>query len=358
MLKNFSFLLRPEIYHPLTALNVPPALRDSPRQPDASTPLDELLARGHFRAAAIAAVQQLTGSTAPGVEPHDAARIFSLLYTRLACLTLIGATSLAAQEVKALEDLNDARLYVDEATGEHLVPWELRILHVRLQSLGFGDPRRAVMSYHDLGREARARAARAAARHDDGAAELWRARLHDLGVRVAAALVDMGDLSGAAHHLATLRDGGDAKVALARALLWLQLGDVDAARACVESDASPPRRHGHGIVLALCDMADAEYEAALGKWRELQATLTGDEMVGVNTAVCLLYLGRMHEGRAVLEGLVDAGRSSRTLLFNLSTVYELCTERNRALKTQLTERVAAMSESPAGWERVNADFKL
>ena len=111
---------------------------------------------------------------------------------------------------------------------------------------------------------------------------------------------------------------------------------------------------------------------------------TDDEMVGVNLAVCLLYVGRMQEvrgwcfvvlavdrhagcpmmaadvkqGRALLEQLVDSGRSSHTLLFNLSTMYELCTDRSRALKVRLSEKVAAMEPRPEGWEKTNADFKL
>ncbi|GAO19226.1 hypothetical protein UVI_02060390 [Ustilaginoidea virens] len=360
--KDFSFLLRPEIYHPLTPLNVPAAFRNSPKQPDSSAPLESLLAKGHFRAAAIAAVQQLTGSGGAGgaVESTDSQRIFDLLYTRLVCLTLIDATSLAAQEVKALEDLSNARIYVDDRTGEHLVPWDLRVLNVRLQALGFGDPRRAVMSYYDLAREARSHAAKAAAaQRDDSASELWKTRLHELGVKVAGALIDMDDLSGAAHHLDTLKDGGDGKIALSKALLWLHLGDVDKAKGCARQcgtdiGAAVTER----IILALCHMADDEYEAALETWQGLKGDLPGDEMVGVNAAVCLLYLGRMQEGRDVLEALVESGFSSRTLLFNLSTMYELCTEKHRGLKTELAERAAGMEESATGWEKTNADFKL
>ncbi|OAA72910.1 hypothetical protein LEL_08694 [Akanthomyces lecanii RCEF 1005] len=355
--KDFSFLLRPEIYHPLTPLNVPLAFRSSPKQPDPRGPPEELLARGHFRAAAIAAVQELTGSGAgPGVDAHDTRRIFDLLYTRLACLTLIDATPLAAQEVKALEDLNSVRTYVDETTGEHLVPWELRVLNVRLQALGFGDPRRAVMSYHDLAREARERITKAATRHDNSESELWKARLQELGIKVAGALIDMDDLPGAAHQLRNLRSRGDARLELSRALLWLQLGDADSARECAQHCADNAETT-EKIILALCDMAESEYEAALTKWQALRAELD-DEMVSVNAAICLLYLGRIVEGRDILEGLVDNGYSSQTLLFNLSTMYELCTERNKTLKVKLTERVAAMEESPAGWERTNADFKL
>ncbi|KAI8717264.1 hypothetical protein NCS52_00801600 [Fusarium sp. LHS14.1] len=355
--KDFSFLLRPEIYHPLTPLNVPVAFRNSQKQPSPEAPLEELLANGHFRAAAIAAVQELTGSGASGgIDPTDSAKIFSLLYTRLACLTLIDATPLAAQEVKALEDLNDIRKYVDETTGEHLVPWELRVLNVRLQALGFGDARRAVMSYHDLAREARDLIAKAAAQHDNSVTELWKARLGDLGIQVAGALIELEDLTGAAHHLSTLRDRGDGRMTLSKALLWLHLGDADNARSCARQ-VSASDENAEKLITALCDMADAEYENALESWKELKETMD-DEMVGVNTAVCLLYLGRIQEGREILEELVDSGLSSHTLLFNLSTVYELCTEKHRNMKLKLTERVAAMDVSSAGWEKTNSDFKL
>jgi tetratricopeptide (TPR) repeat protein len=355
--KDFSFLLRPEIYHPLTPLNIPAAFRNSPKQPDASVPLPELLAKGHFRAAAIAAAQRLTGDMGGGgVDPHDAKTVFDLMYTRLACLTLIDATPLAAQEVKAFEDVSNAQVYVDDTTNEHLVPWELRVLVVRLQALGFSDPRRAVMSYHDLAREARGHIAKATAEHDNTARETWKARLHDMGLKVAGALIDMDDLSGAAHHLGTLRDLGDRKMVLAKALLWLRLGDAASARKCAAQCAGEAATT-EAVILALCDMADGEYEAALARWKELQEAVN-DEMVGVNAAVCLLYLGRLQEGRSVLEELVGNGMSSHTLLFNLSTMYELCTDRSRGLKLKLAERVAGLDETDAGWEKANVDFKL
>lgn len=339
---------------------------------------EELLAKGHFRAAAIAAVQHLTGAglaSGQGVDSKDSQRIFELLYLRLACLTLIDATPLAAQEVKALEDLTSVHTYVDEVTGEHLVPWELRVLNVRLQALGFGDPRRAVMSYHELAREAREHVAKAAAFYDNTTAELWKSRLQDLGIKVAGALIDMDDAVGAAHHLDTLRSRGDGRLELARALLWLHLGDTDSARECA-SRCSSSAETSEQIILGLCEMAEGDYAGALKTWEALRATMK-DEMVSVNCAVCLLYLGRMEEvsrislfpvsystnpafvqGREILEELVDGGLASRTLLFNLSTMYELCTEKNRNLKIKLTEKVAAMDETVLGWEKTNADFKL
>lgn len=242
------------------------------------------------------------------------------------------------------------------------LPWPLRVLDVRLRALGYGDQRRAVMSYYDLAREARAALATAGESGDHSAAELWRERLDELGVRVAGALVEMDDLAGAAQLLGSLRDRGDGslrdrgdgRLAVAKALLWLHLGDADAARGCARG--LPGK--GEQVVDALCAMADGEYGAALEMWRELREEGTEDEMVGVNMAVCLLYVGRMQEGRALLESLVDAGCASHTLLVNLSMMYELCTERARTWKMQLAERVAAREETPNGWEKTNADFKL
>ncbi|KAI1839660.1 hypothetical protein JX266_014129 [Neoarthrinium moseri] len=366
--RDFSHLLRPEIFHQLTPISLPAPFRNPSKQPSPDTPIPELLAQGQFRAAAIASVQALTSSPVaattaaahPPVDPHDHARIFSLLYTRLSCLCLIDAVPLAAQEAKALQDLNQG-FYLDPIDGSHLMPWELRVLAIRLQTLGFGDPRRAVMSYYDLAREARFEIGKAGKVHDNSAKELWKHRLAELGVKVAGALVEMEDLAGAANHLASLKDqSGDGRLAMSRALLWLHLGDVDAARWSVREGKAD--QMGERVVSALADMADGSYESALEKWTamkdEMDENAADDEMVGVNLAVCLLYLGRMEEGRAILESLVNSGLASHTLLFNLSTMYELCTDRSKQLKLSLAERIADREASSHGWEKTNADFKL
>lgn len=52
------------------------------------------------------------------------------------------------------------------------------------------------------------------------------------------------------------------------------------------------------------------------------------------------------------------GQTSHTLLFNLSTMYELCTDRAKQLKMSLAEQVADIGPTVHGWEKTNADFKL
>lgn len=56
----------------------------------------------------------------------------------------------------------------------------------------------------------------------------------------------------------------------------------------------------------------------------------------------------MHEGNAF-----------HALTFNLCTIYELCTDKSRALKVGLAEQIAALSDSEGtGWEKSVVDFKL
>ncbi len=56
--------------------------------------------------------------------------------------------------------------------------------------------------------------------------------------------------------------------------------------------------------------------------------------------------------------MVGDGYASHTLLFNLATMYELCTDRSKTLKQRLAQRVADLEPSAQGWEKTNADFKL
>lgn len=80
------------------------------------------------------------------------------------------------------------------------------------------------------------------------------------------------------------------------------------------------------------------------------------------------------QARTHLETLIEASANFHALTFNLSTIYELCTERSRVLKIGLAEKVAEMQieglgsdgaeegaeggSGKSGWEKVNGDFKL
>ena len=164
---------------------------------------------------------------------------------------------------------------------------------VRLQGIAFGDPRRGVVGYYELARDARAEFSKSCSEEEK---RLWKQRLQDLGVRVGNAMIEMGDLSAAKRHLQSLKTGesdADGDLDARLALLCLKLGDVKAAE-----------RHAHNlpkdeapvvdILKPLLSMANGKYEAAIHEWR----TLKDGKYKALslqNEAVCLLYTGKVDE---------------------------------------------------------------
>ncbi|KAF8463111.1 hypothetical protein BDZ91DRAFT_732510 [Kalaharituber pfeilii] len=403
-LREFPQLIQPHIFHPLPNHDLPlPSSRQStgaglafpstptpltPRpQPTPDTPLPELLAGGYFRAAAITAANTL-GTLSAGNYPE----IFRLWYIRLACLCIIGATTVACQEVKTLEDLNAPSYWQEipprsppgpgqapaRPQRRHLVPWELRLLAIRLQALSFNDWRRALVFYYDLAREARIEAVKAA---ENGAAvQLWKNRLADLSIRVASALIEMGDLAAAARHLESLRPGDtnseeDIKIRFMLCLLYIKIGNFKAAQEALpppplannteeaEEDAEelttdplsaphpPTQPYTDALISALLHITTSSFPLATTAFSALSSLppsspsyttcKSHNPMARLNTAVSLVYTGRLSEARDIMEDLVEEGNAFWALTFNLATVYELCSdgERTREMKRELAERV-------------------
>ncbi|KAF2712520.1 hypothetical protein K504DRAFT_206189 [Pleomassaria siparia CBS 279.74] len=358
--KDFSFIQDPAAYHVLPTTNVPPPFLNAPNVPSVSSPLSSLLQSGHYRLAAIAAARNLVTAASPS--DHDT--LFHLLHVRLACLCLISEHALAAQESKVLGDLT-SDFYLHPLTQAHLVPWDLRLLVVRLAALGYGDWRKGIMGYYELARECRENISSPTTSASDK--ELWRTRLRDTGVRVANVLVEMGELEGAGRHLGTLSTTPSPsgtpearQVLIMEALVWLRVGDVKAARRCLSSaSAISSDELIDGTLTALLHMANAESTHAVAAFEALHTQFPSDAMVTQNLAVSLLYTGHISEARKLLVELGNESPPFHSMVFNLSTIYELCTERNRDRKLELADKFAKRKgDGTVGWEMSNADFKL
>ncbi|KAJ5950718.1 Tetratricopeptide-like helical [Penicillium vulpinum] len=379
--KDLSFLLRHSNFHPLSHLDIPPPLRSeflilNPGDPLSTTlgTLEQLLAEGRFLIAAHFSASILTSSL---ISPTDIKIIFSLFYTRLACLDLSGNTILAAQESKNLEDLSSVFYYIDlnlESAAvdnegpeqeqahtqdpRHIVPWPLRVLAVRLQSIGFGDSRRSIGGLYEIGLEARREVMRTGA--TEAEREVWRQRLADLGIRSVNSLIEMGDFDAARRSLDSLRVPGPESdiTKLRKALLLLRIGDLDAASQ-VFSDTD--EKTEAALLKPLISMSDGRFSDAVAEWRILaeDRTRTDGALVAQNLAVCLLYIGQLDESRRLLEAQISSNQSFGSLIFNLSTVYELCTDRSTQMKGQLADM---LSKQPVigqtNLDRPNSDLKL
>ncbi|EAW09637.1 uncharacterized protein ACLA_038480 [Aspergillus clavatus NRRL 1] len=371
--KDLSYLLRYDVYHSLSQIDIPHPLRSEfvTPAPDDLLPtslgkVERLLAEGHFLLAAYLCATILTSG---GVPPTDTKLIFGLFYTRLACLELSGNAILAAQESKALEDLTSAFYYVDfdvdtndQETSQkqpshhrHIVPWPLRVLAVRLQSIGFGDSRRGIAGLYELGLEARREFKRAGPTIAEQ--QIWKERLADLGIRSVNALIEMSDLNAARRSLHSLKtpasEAGINK--LRKVLLFLMIGDLDAARQ-VSGESNET------ILKPLLSMAEGQYSDAAVEWRALLENKDKKHdtaLISQNLAVCLLYSGKLNEARQTLESLVAENQSFGSLIFNLATVYELCSDKAAVLKATLAESVAQQPISgDINLDRPNSDFKM
>ncbi|QDS75307.1 hypothetical protein FKW77_001411 [Venturia effusa] len=366
--RDLAHLCRADIFRPIPTDIIPQAFMEAPHAPVQGVPVRHLVANGHFHAAAIASAQQLATFS----DYSDTASIFELFYTRLACLTLINKTcqDIAAMESLELRDLAGT-FYRHPVTNEHLVNWNLRVLAVRLQSIGFKDWRRGIMAFYTLGQDARQEVTKARLVGNSQSEILWTSRLLDVGIRVASMLVEMGDLDAAARHLRTIDidralDKVEKKrITVMAALLWLQIGDLRAAKRCIsplteETGSEEPADISLQVFTALVEMAEGRFDTAVTAWEQLKETHPNDAMISQNLAICLLYTGRMTEGHRLLEAAISQSGSvpSQSLLFNLCTIYELCSDRARDMKARLTQRVAAGKPSSLGWERSTADFKL
>lgn len=236
------------------------------------------------------------------------------------------------------------------------------------------------MGFYELAGECRENILKASTDSNDDEKELWRARLRECGIRVANILIEMGDLESAGQHLATLSslpsivDTAHAReILFMETLVWLRVGDLDAAHRCLDA-ASPPETGANdelasGTLQALLSLASGDLSSAITRLEALHASHSSNAMITQNLAVCLLYTGHMAQARSLLEGLTDVSVPFHSLLFNLSTIYELCTERSRDKKTVLAGkipskgvRVGEVGESEDkgvfGREIGNASFKL
>lgn len=378
--KDLSFLLDASIYHPLSQLGIPGPLRQAlPYPPTADmslqeslTQLNALLSTGQFLSvASLAASILVSGSVSPG----DSKTIFELLSLRYSCLELTGNGLLAAQESKALEDLNSAFYYVDEppqsSNGDaalpeqplqqHIIPFHLRLQALRLQAIGFSDPRRGVSALYDLGLECREHAASTFATSEERG--MWSSRLSEVGIKVVNGLIEMGDLDCAARTLATLKPGdlkGASMWTTRMMLLYLKIGDLSGAQQLLQGPGATDEQTR--LLQPLTTFAEGQYEDAALAWEQcLQSGVPSEQaaLIKHNLAVAYLYSGQIQKTREIMEGLLDEGNSFQSLVLNLSTLYELTSDKSRELKLSLAGRIGQQdADTERGWTKTNADFKL
>ena len=375
--KNLSFLLDAAIYHPLGQVDVPPPFRKPllppPQQGTSITQafaqLESLISRCDFLGAAHFAALCLTSGI---VQAIDYTSIFKLLAIRYSCLELLGQVLLAAQESKALEDLSSEFYYIitDSADREvkevdetnilhqHIMPFSLRVQALRLQSIGFSDPRRGITALYDLGLEVREHISSPSTTPAEKYE--WSERLELIGIHVINSLIELGDLDCAQRTLAQSKPPDPRRYAHWAArmiLLHLRLGQISRAK-----DLAKSAQLDEGVanlLISVVAIADGQLEEAADLLVKYGETNDEDGLTALarqDLAVAYLYLGKIEGASKLLEGLIQDGYSFHTLTVNLATIYDLTSDRSVSLKQGLAIKLANSQNRVKAF--TNADFKL
>jgi len=181
------------------------------------------------------------------------------------------------------------------------------------------------MALYVLAGETRAHLKQAHMDEDEREYTLWNERLRDLGLRVADALVEMGELETAERHLDSLTDVDLIEVAYRKAMLGIHVGDIFGAEHYLDKQHKLGSDNKKATLEILLKMADGQ--DATSSWQDLLRHHPDDGMMANNFAVSSLYAGNIIDARRILERTFSRSPASASILFNINTVYELCSKR-------------------------------
>ncbi|TKS86158.1 Trafficking protein particle complex subunit 12 [Collichthys lucidus] len=133
--------------------------------------------------------------------------------------------------------------------------------------------------------------------------------------------------------------------------IFLQIGDIktaeryfqDVEKACQMKGSQPSHTTCVLMNRAFVYLSQNNYGEAHASFVEVLKIDPKNPVANNNAAVCLLYLGRLKESLGQLEGLVQQDPAfylHESVLFNLTTMYELESSRSTQKKQALLEAVA------------------
>ncbi|KAI3367982.1 hypothetical protein L3Q82_026807, partial [Scortum barcoo] len=291
----------------------------------------------------------------------------------LALLTKLNLFQNAELEFEPFGNLNQPDLYYEYYPTVYpgrrgsMVPFSMRLLHAELPQY-LAKPQEALDRLHNLKTVCLA----ILENLEKGLAEdgsmitltqenrqvslkLWRSRLSRVMYSMANCLLLMKDyvLAVETYH-SIIQYEPQQRVQLLSGIgrIFLQIGDVktaeryfqDVEKACQMKGSQPS--HTTCVLMnrmAFVYLSQNNYAEAHASFIEVLKIDPKNPVANNNAAVCLLYLGRLKESLGQLEGLVQQDPAlylHESVLFNLTTMYELESSRSTQKKQALLEAVA------------------
>uniref|UniRef100_A0A3P9KXP4 Trafficking protein particle complex subunit 12 n=1 Tax=Oryzias latipes TaxID=8090 RepID=A0A3P9KXP4_ORYLA len=294
-----------------------------------------------------------------------------LWFVRLALFTKLNLFQNAELEFEPFGNLDQPDLYYEYYPAVYpgkrgsMVPFSMRLLHAELPQY-LAKPQEALDRLHHLeticlaildnlekGLAEDGSMVTLTQENRQASLKLWRSRLSRVMYSMANCLLLMKDYVLAVEtYRSIVQYEPQQRVQLLSGIgrIFLQIGDVKMAERFFQ-DVEKGCQKGGPLSDTTCVLMNRafvylsqnNYTEAHATFLEVLKIDPTNPVANNNAAVCLLYLGRLKESLGQLEGLVQHDPASylhESVLFNLTTMYELESSRSTQKKQALLEAVA------------------
>ncbi|XP_073530309.1 trafficking protein particle complex subunit 12 [Phyllobates terribilis] len=297
-----------------------------------------------------------------------------LWFLRLSLLVKLGLFQNAEMEFEPFKNLDQPDLYYEYYPHVYpgrrgsMVPFSMRILHAELRQY-LGCPQETLDRLHSMkticlkildnlekGFAEDGSMIIMTSNNRQASVQLWRSRLGRVMYSMANCLLMMKDyvLAVDAYHT-VIRYYPEQEPQLLSGIgrIFLQIGDIKTAEKyfqdvekVIENLVNKEETHNKIMVLmnrAFLHLGQNNFSEAHKFFSEVLQLDPTNTVANNNAAVCLLYLGKLKESLRHLEGLVQQDPKHylhESVLFNLTTMYELESSRSMQKKQALLEAVA------------------
>ncbi|XP_054651975.1 trafficking protein particle complex subunit 12 [Dunckerocampus dactyliophorus] len=338
--------------------------------------LQQLISSKNWRAAVDLTGRLLTahgqGYGKAGQPTSHTTNSLQLWFVRLALLTKLNLFQNAELEFEPFGDLDQPDLFYEYYPSLYpgrrgsMVPFSMRLLHAELPQ-HLAKPQEALDRLHNLKtvcltildnlEKCLAEDGSMITLTEENRQEslkLWRSRLSRVLYSMANCLLMMKDYVLAVEvYQSIIQYEPQQRVQLLSGIgrIFLQIGDIktaemyfeDVEQACQMTDIEPSLATCVLMNRAFVYLSQNNYAEAHASFIEVLRMDPKNPVANNNAAVCLLYLGRLKESLGKLEGLVQQDPAlylHESVLFNLTTMYELESSRSTQKKQALLEAVA------------------
>lgn len=338
--------------------------------------LKQLISSRNWRAAVGLCGRLLTahgqGYGKSGLPTSHTADSLQLWFVRLALLVKLGLFQNAELEFEPFGSLDQPDLYYEYYPHVYpgrrgsMVPFSMRILHAELQQY-LGNPQEAldrlhrvqavcsqILAHLEQGLAEDGSASSMSPENRQASVQLWRSRLGRVTCSMANCLLLMKDYVlavDAYRSVIQFHPEQEPQLLSGIGRIFLQIGDIKTAEKYFQDVERVTQKldgpQGRMMVLmnrAFLHLGQNNFAEAHRFFTEILRIDPTNAVANNNAAVCLLYLGRLKDSLRQLEALVQQEPGHylhESVLFNLTTMYELESSRSPQKKQALLEAVAS-----------------